>query len=185
MIRRKETCSKHVSGILTRRREVPREGERSCCTSKILPKRFPHVSLSLSPPPPLLSSIPRFFRTPLPIIIDHRNAGSNSARRFTLAITRAASQFADNFLFRSSGTQSICHRVMRYRSKRANRSPTYRFSNEPPDRRQVLRSARTRVGSRANDHTRGSCDRKVFPGIFTRRLLGRGQDETPLRCHLG
>lgn len=43
-----------------------------------------------------------------------------------------------------------------------------------------------RDSSHVNDHTRRSCGRKVFPGIFTRRLLGRGQGETPaLGCHLG
>lgn len=80
---------------------------------------------------------------------------------------------------RSSGTQSICRSVLRT----SRNAPIDRRLTDSPmgfpiaDRCSNCRCTRGSVHTR-NAHTRRSCGRKVFPGIFTRRLLGRGQGET-------
>jgi len=135
---------------------------------------------------PFLFLSVRLFFTPFPSLIlsyatvHHHRSSEHGLPK--LLDDHVVSQFVDNFSsFRSPGTQSICRSVVHTR-QHTNRSSTYRFSNKLPDRRQVLRLqvySQRFTCEHVHTFTRRSCGRcKVFPGIFTQRLFGRGQGET-------
>lgn len=111
--------------------------------------------------------------------------GCQIARRFTAAITRAVSQFATNLPFARHAVDlslSCTHS-----SKHANRSPTYRFPNGLPNRRQVLQ---LQVYSWKCSYTERSHATIVRPQGVPRHfhattLRTRPKRDPALGCHLG